>query len=308
MDKNTQDDITTKHREAILKYLGKSEEDLAECVKLMKSWFKTQPHLPEVPNTKKIEFYVVNNTFNLESAKTKIDQFYTSRSTLTAIFDNSNPKSPEQKAAIDSAQIVPLPKLYDDLYGVILFKMRENIPVNLDPHWWLGALVNAHEVKIHECLMLNYIVVYDLEHMTLGHLLKITPMFAVNSSKISENGLGERLKEVHFINCPPFFQIIMNILRAVMRADFFSRLHIHHTVDSFRQRFPSELLPKDYGGNEKCMDELEAAWIKKYEEYQEHFDRLDTLRVDESLRPNPDVPKDLIGLGFDHFRKMFFDS
>uniref|UniRef100_A0A6P7G845 Uncharacterized protein LOC114336922 n=1 Tax=Diabrotica virgifera virgifera TaxID=50390 RepID=A0A6P7G845_DIAVI len=225
MDKNTQNDVTSKHREEILKYLGKTEEDLAASVELMKSWFKTQPHLPEVPSTKKLEFYIVNNTFNLESAKTRIDQFYTLRSTLTVIFDTSNPKSPEQKAAIDSAY----------------------------------------------------------------------------------NGLGERLKEMHFINCPPFFQIIMNILRAVMRADFFTRLHIHHTVDTFRERFPSELLPKDYGGNEKCMDELEAAWIKKCEEYQEHFDRLDTLRVDESLRPNPDVPKDLIELGFDRFRRMFFD-
>ncbi|CAG9828952.1 unnamed protein product [Diabrotica balteata] len=274
MDKNTQDDLTTKHREVILKYLDKTEEDLAESVKLMKSWFKTQPHLPEVPSTKKIEFYIVNNTFNLESAKTRIDQFYTSRSTLTAIFDTSNPKSPEQKAAIDSAQIVPLPKLYDDLYGVILFKMRENIPVNLDPHWWLGALVNAHEVKIHESLMLNYIVVYDLEHMTLGHLLKITPMFAVNSSKISE-------VKNHLTAGVPQGSCTNTIRCTTVTSQIQTNKYIHTSL---------------------------ATWIKKYEEYQEHFDRLDTLRVDESLRPNPDVPKDLIGLGFDHFRKMFFDS
>ena len=68
-----------------------------------------------------------------------------------------------------------------------------------------------------------------------------------------------------------------------------------------KEHFPLEIIPKDYGSTEKSIEELHGTdnilvcniflfeFVElchlKYQEYQDRFDLLDKLRVDESLRP-----------------------
>ncbi|XP_057652738.1 retinol-binding protein pinta-like [Diorhabda carinulata] len=290
---------------AVLYHLNRSEEDLNDAVMSIKYWIESQPHLPRNTNKNRIEFFLLNNTLDIEAAKKKLESYYTMRTSLTIVFQYSNPGTPQMKSTIGSTQIVPLPKLLENIYSVMLIKLRKYVPAELDPHWWVAAAINAHEINIQENLMLNYVLIYDLENLTLEHVLKLTPMFILNCSKMADKGLGRPFKGIHFINCPPVFQLALTIIRNLLRPDLYALLHIHSSLDSLRETFPIDILPKDYGGNEKYVNELEETWLKKYDDYKDYFDNLDVLKVNKDLRPN--ISLNLFGfLPFD-FRNMSFD-
>ncbi|XP_056635418.1 alpha-tocopherol transfer protein-like [Diorhabda sublineata] len=211
------------------------------------------------------------------------------------------------------AVLYHLNKSEEDLNDAVMsikywIESQPHLPRNtteLDPHWWVAAAINAHEINIQENLMLNYVLIYDLENLTLEHVLKLTPMFILNCSKMADKGLGRPFKGIHFINCPPVFQLALTIIRNLLRPDLYAMLHIHSSLDSLRETFPIDILPKDYGGNEKYVNELEETWLKKYDDYKDYFDNLDVLKVNKHLRPN--ISLNLFGFPPFDFRNMSFD-
>lgn len=88
---------------------------------------------------------------------------------------------------------------------------------------------------------------------------------------------------------------------------------------------PKEILPKDYGGNELSMQELNGsiqlqavfrfngfifnnvdAWMEKLVEYYPRFEELSKMRVNETLRPTPLVNDEVLGY-YGNFKKLEVD-
>ncbi|KAJ8926574.1 hypothetical protein NQ314_021045 [Rhamnusium bicolor] len=67
-----------------------------------------------------------------------------------------------------------------------------------------------------------------------------------------------------------------------------------------------EILPKDYGGDEKSLQEINELWKQKMGEYKDRFDKLDVMRVKEELRPAPLKNNDILGY-HGNFKKLDVD-
>lgn len=99
------------------------------------------------------------------------------------------------------------------------------------------------------------LVFVDLTGITMGHHTHL--MNLENAKKISQfyqNSLPARMKGFHLYNEPPFMDVMLSILRPLMKEKMKSRMHFHgknmanvyEMVD--KSVLPDEYLPDDYTG------------------------------------------------------------
>ena len=98
-------------------FFNKNPESINQDIRIIQQWLQTQPHLPELmgkyyqydthPNWKypieepKIANFLLLNKYSIEKTKQKIDMYYTVRSVLVDIFENSNPRSSVMRHFMD---------------------------------------------------------------------------------------------------------------------------------------------------------------------------------------------------------------
>ncbi|XP_050508089.1 alpha-tocopherol transfer protein-like [Diabrotica virgifera virgifera] len=232
-----------------------------------------------------VEFILATTKFSPEIAKKKLDNYYTIRSIYPNYFNNLNPKLPYVQNAFNAGYVLPLPKIVNEMYRVVIIKPKEKSESIFNVTEQLYLVLDLYEIRMHEDLMAGDIVVFDMNHLSLGHVLKVSPMFVKASVTILENMYSTRIKEVHILNYPSVFDKLLAIAKLFIKPKLYDRLKLHSSFESFLNYVPLEVLPKDYGGEEKSMDELEKMLKLKLIEYGDRFDKLDTLRVNESLRP-----------------------
>ncbi|KAJ3646999.1 hypothetical protein Zmor_024551 [Zophobas morio] len=95
-------------------------------------------------------------------------------------------------------------------------------------------------------------------------------------------------------------------LKSIIKPKVFERLHFHPDLDSLKKVIRPDLLPVDFGGDGLSLQELEDAQEEKYRKNQDLFDRIDEIKVDESLRPQKLEDSDFLGY-YGNFKKLDID-
>ncbi|XP_068914645.1 uncharacterized protein [Tenebrio molitor] len=85
-----------------------------------------------------------------------------------------------------------------------------------------------------------------------------------------------------------------------------NKIQVHQDTEILKELFSAEDLPRDYGGKGPTLQELNDLIMQKFEEYEDRFDQLDKLRVDENLRPEKLNNDEILGF-HGNFRKLDVD-
>ncbi|KAJ8947673.1 hypothetical protein NQ318_009557 [Aromia moschata] len=311
----TTKDLLTTDRQKVRDSFGKSEKDAAKDVAIIRDWIKTQPHLPEVPMCEKferhlegdelIEAFLVTNKFSIEMTKPKIDMYYSIRALIPEMYENKHPRLPHMQAMFKISYFFPLPKLTKDLYRVFVTKIVAG-PEEFDTYDFFAHQMNAFEIRILEDLTLGDVIILDFEHVKMGHVRKITLMHLKKATAILEKVYSNRIKGIHIINYPPYVDILLNIGKMVLKPKLLNRIHLHEKIEGLYEYISKDVLPKDYGGEERSIEELNDAWRLKLEEYYDRFDKLSKMKVKEELRPEPLKNDDILGF-HGNFKKLDVD-
>ncbi|XP_057662902.1 alpha-tocopherol transfer protein-like [Diorhabda carinulata] len=274
-------------RKNILEEYTKTEKDLAQDVQLLVDWFKTQHHLPEIPSRNMIRYFLINNKFSLQRTKEKIDMYYTIRSSLPDLYGVINPKFERIKKHNATCHIIPLPKLLDGKHRIIL-SQEQNVPLSqMDGTALIGRILNMQEVRFEEDIHMSNIALIDCQNINLNHTLAFTPTHVKMAVMLFYKVYTTRLKEIHVFNHNTVVTIFVNLFAAFTKQKIMKRIHLHDNIDSLKKHFPLDVLPKDYGGTLPPIEKLSEAWLAKLEEYQDRFDTLDSMEVNEALRSVP---------------------
>ncbi|XP_072380752.1 alpha-tocopherol transfer protein-like [Diabrotica undecimpunctata] len=283
--------MNAEERKALmLSHFGKTNKDMEEDVKLIKEWLKTQPHLPEIPSDHILASFIWANRFSLEKTKQRIDLYYTIRSSMPNIYQFANPKTEFMKRSKESSYLLVFPKMVDDRYRVTFVKIKDCIPNDFDIiYGWAAQALNIMDVALreHDNLILGIIVLVDQRNFKMEHLLRLTPTIIRDALVIVETLLNSKIKEFHLFNSPPFVDLLLKLCKQFLKPKLYERIRLHKSTDTLLDYIPAEVLPSDYGGKEKSVDELHEDWNTKLKEYQQMFDQRDVLKVNESLRPTP---------------------
>ncbi|XP_072395563.1 alpha-tocopherol transfer protein-like [Diabrotica undecimpunctata] len=303
----TTSNLLLTDRKKIREQWKKSEFQLGIEIDIIRKWCKTQKHLPEIPCDNTIEYFLTNCKFSIEKTKQNLDMYYTIPNLLPEMYENKHPCRDNMTAVKEVAYMIPLPRLTEDLHRITVVKFKDSDPDLFVPVNYSSFLFrNIFEIKNREDLTLGEIFVIDFKYFKFGHVIKISPLFAKNCAFILEKVWSNRLRELHFINAPVYIDRIMALVKAFFSKKLQERVYIHSDMEELFKMVPRELLPSDYGGQEPSLDEFQRVWSQKFEENKERFNTLDTLKVNESLRPEKLENSEILGY-HGNFKKIEVD-
>ncbi|CAH1108271.1 unnamed protein product [Psylliodes chrysocephalus] len=292
-------------RDKIRKKWGKTPSDVEEYIAIIKEWIKMQKHLPELPEDNMIEYVLTVCKYSIESSKQNLEMYYSMHQMLPEFFIHPL-KHNLVEVVSKMGYIATLPNLDENLSRITMLKFhREGIEI-FDPYK-LAAYVSAIlEIRLQEDLGMGEVLVCDAEHLAMGHVVKFTPSFFKKCTLLLEALLKNRLKGIHIINYPPYINTILAVAKMFLKKKIYDRIHLHTNIESLYKSIPREMLPIDYGGDEKAMKTIMDLWQLKLEQYAKRFDFIEKMEIKESLRAKPLMNTEVLGY-YGNFKKLDVD-
>jgi hypothetical protein len=297
-------EVDSDVRKRALQLFDRTEESFDDDVQTIKKWLHTQKHLPEIMEDAKIRNFLLLNKCSVENTKQKIDMYYTIRSLLPDWYEHCNPKLPFIKDYMNVSYTVVHPKLVEDMYRVTFVGVKK--PHVTSPLTTALLFFNIYEMRLKEDCLIGDILVFDMNNAAMDDLLKFTPLHLKKTLTVYKNIFCLRAKRVLFLNSIRYLDNILAILKHLIKPKIFQRIEVHQDSEVLKEIFPPDQLPKDYGGNGPSLEELNDGLREKFDEYQNRFDQLDQLRVDESLRPEKLNNDEVLGF-HGNFKKLNVD-
>ncbi|XP_050512066.1 alpha-tocopherol transfer protein-like [Diabrotica virgifera virgifera] len=272
-------------RELVWKFFGKNEKTVNVEVNVIKRWLETQKHLPETPSDSMIQYFLTICQFSIERTKQCLDMYYAIRTVMPEYFEQTNPTSCHMSATYDICALCPLPTLTNNLERVFFVKLYPRDTELLDLNKIIAAaFFNMNEVRLCEDLAVMDKFLADFEEFKMSYIPKFTPTHLKKIAFIFEELWNKQVKEIHFFNMPKYAEKIVYLCRTFLNKELREKIFVHNSIEEVYKVIPREILPKDYGGDEKCLDELNKEWLQKLKEYRNRFESLENFKVDDSLR------------------------
>lgn len=70
-----------------------------------------------------------------------------------------------------------------------------------------------------------------------------------------------RLKAIYLLSATKIMQAFISVIKQVLNTKLSNRIHVVKVVEVLHKRVQKEILPKDYGGNEKSVTELHGKTV-----------------------------------------------
>lgn len=291
----------------ILEEVGGNEQLLEELLIKLRLWLKQQIHLPEDISDQRLKLYIYSAKFNLEKVKKRLDLHYTLRNLVPEVFTTRDPLADCVIKINTYAQFVTLPKLTPENHRIIMTRWLHSDSSVFDIYELMRYCCLIMDTRIEEDIVNSDVMIYDCANLTFNHVLKYTPV-AVKKLDLILESYGSRMKAIHVINTPSFFDVLFTLLKSVMKAKLVNRIHLYTSgIESIYGIIPKSLLPVDYGGEQPSLNILSDMWHAKLVERREWFLKEEKVKVNESLRSNSVInPDDLFGVS-GTFRKLDID-
>ncbi|KDR19512.1 Retinaldehyde-binding protein 1-like protein 2 [Zootermopsis nevadensis] len=278
--------LDERTKQAVLAEIGLNKDSLKEAVRVLKEWLEQQPHLPSECDEGRLERRFVWCKASLERTKSAIDMYYTLRAVVPEILSNRDPFSPWFRQITSVSYCLPLPTLTDDCHRVVVLG-------NLDPDASKYNVLDVFklifmvgDVRFSEdcCVADTYIV--DMTNFGVGHIAKIT-MPAVKKLEICAiKGYSARIRAIHYVNVPRYADVLINLVRSVMKPKIASRMQVHTKgMNTLHKEIDRKILPEEFGGQAGSISDLWTMWKQKLGNYREWFLEQENVKVDESKRP-----------------------
>ncbi|XP_050679645.1 uncharacterized protein LOC126975687 [Leptidea sinapis] len=274
--------------------------EMKQAVSILKDWIKQQPHFKrkEFPDFY-LETSILGTKGSLERAKKQFDKVCTMRTLMPHFFDTFDVKNDLAIPLSKSIHIVVLPKLTKEYYRVIAFKV---VDVFEDSSMYLKffkfCIQIAEYAKCHDYVG-SFRMVADLTDANLVDFLsKINLVEIRQVMTIFVDGFGMRIKGIHFITQSKAVDGLISIFKQVLKPKIAGRMKVHKTRDEILDIIGAEVLPVDFGGRERSMEQLFYDWVDilSTKEHEEFMKYISSACTDESLRPRDQFNSEYAGL------------
>ncbi|KAJ2937972.1 hypothetical protein O0L34_g14254 [Tuta absoluta] len=154
----------------------------------------------------------------------------------------------------------------------------------------------------------NHVILDYLETDTFELTKRLTLADVQETAAYGLGCCGFRLKGVYIISSSKLIEGIVTLLRKVLGSKLGGRIHVLKDRESLKKIFDKEILPKEYGGYEKSLAEIQEEWLSfiTSEEYVEYLKEINSCCTDESKRQNCIFNQEYMGVP-GSFRKMNVD-
>ncbi|CAG9770318.1 unnamed protein product [Ceutorhynchus assimilis] len=205
--------------------------------------------------------------------------------------------------------VVPLPKLADDHIRIIYIKLNPEYP---DPKYFVHEHLQVQFIHLLTLIAendLSYRIHYicDCDGLKLEHGVKTNLMVLKKYQIVLEKVFSNRVASLYMVNFSAFLDNFFNtVVKPLFHKKIRERLQTHSGTEILFKVFGKERMPRDIGGEEKSLEELNYMLHQQYELHKDRFLELEKLTVDESLRPAKLQNDEILGY-YGNFRKIDVD-
>ncbi|CAH1399776.1 unnamed protein product [Nezara viridula] len=285
----------------------RNKEAVEEDVQRLRDWLDKQPHLPhDVEHFLMLAF--VCGTKTLEAAKRKLDAYYSNRNRAVKLYDevtrDVNAQFREKSRAVKQFLLT---NTTPEGYLVYFVTLNDCFSKAFDhPHEGARMLMLL-EVAMKKFADLNgCYAFFDCTGFPPSALTMFSPTVVASSLGCFQDGYPIKFKGCCVFNAPPLVEFMVNkLVKPVMKDKLFDRIKVvNDGASSLKDYIPLEMLPSDYGGNDKSSAELNDYWLDQMEENKEWLMQSSKQVSDEKKRP----PDSQNTYGIDGtFRKLAVD-
>ncbi|XP_047538374.1 uncharacterized protein LOC125071966 [Vanessa atalanta] len=261
---------------------------MKEAISILHDWVQQQEHFKKKDFTPYYyETSIITCKGSMERAKSQIDRICTMRTLLPQFFGDYNIKV-DFESLNEVAYLFPLPKLTDDYYRVAISKLFDisTIKNSQVMDYYRRNIILAEYLKIHDYAA-GMIFILDYSETNITDLVsKVNLVELKQALSIFIQGYGMRIKAIYIISASKFVNSLMAILKQVLSAKIAVRINILNNVEEIHDYIPNEILPKDYGGEERCLNDLQNEWLDvlSSEEHLKYIREMNNAGTDETFR------------------------
>ncbi|RZF48645.1 hypothetical protein LSTR_LSTR010735 [Laodelphax striatellus] len=244
--------------------LDETREKLEMNIKLLRKRLTEIKDLEPETEDIFLSSFLRTKKHNIEKALKMVKEFYKIRQSYPKYFE---PCLPSQKGFIYDLFFFTIPPERTDLGRAMLITKCKN----MDPRVVTSdMIIQAGMTSLKLCLedpgiqVSGIIILLDLGNFTVMQQLKlITPRAAYIIVSSIQDSFPMRVREIHVVNEPLFFDAIYAIFKPFLKEKFRKRIKIHGSdMSSLHKWVSPDVLPEEYGGklppltNEPMMKQL----------------------------------------------------
>ncbi|XP_041983493.1 alpha-tocopherol transfer protein-like [Aricia agestis] len=261
--------------------------EMADAVRILDDWVKQQKHfLKKNIDPVYLETLIVMSKGSLERAKCVLDKMCTARTLAPRYFDPYD-VAKEYQIIKGTSFILSLPKLTEEYYRLMVWKFNGRFPPRIVEGVYKFVFSSLEYHKRWDYFA-GGVLIYDLSQVDLGHIITTLDLVELkNVYMIILEGYGARIKRIHIITASKLVYTVINFFKQFLTKKIVDRLMVHESWEVLQQYYPRHILPKDYGGTERSLEELREDFLSRLSsaECQEYLKELSEMRVDEAHRP-----------------------
>ncbi|XP_065201052.1 alpha-tocopherol transfer protein-like [Planococcus citri] len=288
-----------------------SEESVQNDVKYLKEWIRKQAHLPTIEDDEWLTNFLLRCKNSLEKTKKVLDGYYTTRTLMPEVFQDRDPCTKQIEHVFRQGGYVPTTKLTPDGYRIVIFRIfddsKNSIP---DPESIIKATQISTDYSLKVDKIRGMIVIYDFQNITMNY---ITMMFSILKKllTLATKTTPCRYHKIYILNLIPAVEPIISFGKSLVKKELADRVQVwKDDPKKLITVLPKEVLPANYGGTEKPLEELKDRWYEEIKNYQDWFISDEKNKADLNKKPvdSSYANNDVTNYGIEgSFRKICLD-
>ncbi|KAJ8712713.1 hypothetical protein PYW08_008017 [Mythimna loreyi] len=298
------DNHLLKIRPGALEYLRKlhnldKKGRLEEAIKILEEWIQKQDHIIKKDFRKDyLERTLITCKGSVEKAKKQIDRLCTMRSLMPQFFSKFNAKV-ELTHITEITWSTPLPNMTEDYYRVFLIKLNnkeftsESFMQYYQYHIILAEYIKAHDYPN------GFIAIFDMGDINiLDFMTKWNPVQFQQFLSILIEGFGARLKSAQILTESKAIGLLISTAKRIVSEKIGNRVHVQQSLEDLHKVVPKDILPIEYGGNERSINKLHAEWVEELSsaEHVEYIKMMHKAGTDETKRHEGKFNEEYMGM------------
>ncbi|XP_072934345.1 uncharacterized protein [Epargyreus clarus] len=260
---------------------------MKEAVDILDAWVQKQNHFRKKDfNKYYLETTLIGSKGSIEKAKRVLDKMCTLRSLLPQFFGDFNCKK-DFGNLFDIVTPIVLPTLTEEHYRICWMKIHDKQYEQAQfMDFYRYYIIAGDYMKTHDYTTGFRIVADFSESNVMDFVTKSNLVEMRQALTIYMEGYGMRVKGIHIITPSKLVDALVTLLKQILNPKIAGRLFIHKTVEDIYKYVPQDLLPVEYGGKEKPMQEILDDWLDvlSSEEHMSYMREINCAVTDESCR------------------------
>ncbi|GLV31650.1 uncharacterized protein CBL_07410 [Carabus blaptoides fortunei] len=254
-----------------------------KSIQTIKDWLKKEAHLPNEDDEQFLLSILVVNKCSIERTKEKLDAIYSVRNLMPELYVNNEPLHCNMQKVMASSVYLPLPKLNEDFARIMFLKFSMGSE-ELNFLAYFQYILVALELRLMYDMTLCDHIIVDFSGVTLSLVTKLLPTTTIKCLQYLKTTFPNSVRSMHCINVPSIAQNFINLLKSILIKKMIDRIHIHDNLESLHKHINKELLPREYGGNDKSLLEYRDDWNRFMESQNDLVISRTKIRSNEKLR------------------------